>query len=88
MTNQDLEIAYRHAVRHRVELQQSEACACFNCFARFAPSEVKSWIDTGQTALCPECSMDAVIGSASGIDLDYDFLERMKKRWFPTQMTA
>ena len=45
------------------------------------------WIDedkneVGQTALCPYCGIDSVIGSASGISLDKQFLTEMYKVWF------
>ncbi len=74
--------AYNHAARHRVEVQRSETCGCFHCLDVFAPSAIKSWIDTGQTALCPRCGMDSVLGSASGFEPTPAFLEAMKNRWF------
>jgi len=34
-----------------------------------------------QTAICPYCGVDSVIGSASGFPITKDFLKRMNKRW-------
>ncbi len=85
MSEHELTSAYGHAVRHRVEVLRSEACGCFHCLSLFPPSDIKSWIDTGQTALCPRCGMDAVIGSESGLELSEDFLEAMGRRWFPAK---
>ena len=85
MSENDLTSAYRHAVRHRVAVLRSETCGCFHCLSLFTPSDIKAWIDTGQTALCPRCGMDAVLGSESGLELTSDFLEAMGRRWFPAK---
>jgi hypothetical protein len=36
----------------------------------------------GQTALCPKCGIDAVIGSASGYPISREFLAEMHRHWF------
>jgi hypothetical protein len=69
--------ALRHASNHRVELGQSAHCGCFSCFRRFETAEIKTWIDKNQTALCPRCGLDSVIGAASGINLDDRFLRNL-----------
>lgn len=54
---------------HREAILASAQCACFSCFTRFEPTRVTKWIDAGQTALCPRCGLDTVLGAASmGID--------------------
>jgi hypothetical protein len=88
MSESDLVSSNRHAVRNRVEVFNSDACGCFHCLATFEPSTIRSWIDTGLTALCPRCGMDAVIGSASGIELTDEFLGSMQGRWFKERKTA
>jgi hypothetical protein len=35
-----------------------------------------------QTAMCPDCGIDSVIGSRSGYPITIDFLKRMHGRWF------
>ena len=55
----------------RAVLGASDSCGCFNWFAVFPPREITQWTDVdangiGQTAICPHCGIDAVIGSASG----------------------
>jgi hypothetical protein len=88
MTQIDLTSAYAHAVRHRVEVLRSDICGCFYCLETFDTSTIRNWIDTGQTALCPRCGIDAVIGSASGFDLTPEFLGGMQRRWFKNLKTA
>jgi hypothetical protein len=86
MTTADYIRAHRHCIRHREEILASERCGCFYCGAIFPPSEIYRWVDgwegIGQTALCPQCGIDSVIGSESGYPIESEFLERMKSHWF------
>jgi len=75
-------LAHDHRSLHRVELERSETCGCFYCMATFPPSKIREWIDAQQTALCPECEIDSVIGSASDFPITNEFLERMHSHWF------
>lgn len=74
--------AHTHASKHRVELEASEKCACFFCFRKFATADIKAWIDASQTALCPGCGTDSVLGSASGHSLSDGFLRKMHQHYF------
>jgi hypothetical protein len=52
--------------------------------AVFPPSEIEEWIDTdehevGQTALCPKCGIDAVIGSKSSYPITKEFLQALEE---------
>ena len=74
--------AHRHSLVNRAELQKSETCGCFYCLAIFPPTKIADWIDDGQTAICPYCPVDSVIGSASGYPITSEFLGRMHAHWF------
>lgn len=74
--------AHKHCIRHRAELEASDMCSCFYCLSMYPPNEILKWIDDGQTALCPKCSIDSVIGSASGYSITREFLQRMHDHWF------
>jgi hypothetical protein len=78
--------AHRHSIRHRAEILASQTCGCFFCLAVFPPGEINSWVDTidgiGQTAVCPKCHIDAVIGSDSGYPIEAEFLAQMRRHWF------
>ena len=83
MTKIDLKQAHAHSSKHKAEVQSSRVCGCFYCLKAFPPSNIKTWIDKGETAICPKCDVDAVIGSKSGYPVtDHKFLQRMRKRWF------
>ena len=82
----ELTSAHAHCRINRSELLGSELCGCFYCLAIFPTSEIVFWIDkiqaSQQTALCPKCGIDSVIGSASDYPITADSLESMHKRWF------
>lgn len=74
--------AHKHSNWHRNELRDSELCGCFYCTDIFDYKNIQDWVDDGDTALCPSCGIDSVIGSASGYPVNKEFLEAMKKHWF------
>ena len=82
-----LEAAHRCSSIHRVEVLSSQKCGCFYCNSIFPPAEISEWVDEnasgeGQTALCPKCGIDAVIGDRSGVPLTAEFLDLMRQKWF------
>ena len=82
----DYKEAHNHSSHHRDEILRSAECGCFSCLAIFKPRDIENWTDAdegeGQTALCPKCEVDAVIGTESGFPINVAFLDAMKARWF------
>ncbi len=78
----NLSDAHKHSIRHRAEVEASQVCGCFYCLSTFRPSAIMEWIDDGQTALCPRCPVDSVLGSASGYPITLEFLQQMHDYWF------
>ncbi len=78
----DLDTAHKHSSFHRAEVEASSICGCFCCLSTFPPAAITEWIDEGETALCPRCPVDAVLGANSGFPITQDFLKRMHDRWF------
>ena len=79
---QRLKEAHRHSSRNRQEIECSSVCGCFYCGAQFPPDRVEHWLDSNDTAMCPECGTDSVIGSASGFLIGREFLQQMHDYWF------
>jgi hypothetical protein len=48
----------------------------------FSPTEITDWCDNEETAICPHCGIDSVIGESSGIPITKLFLKGMHKEWF------
>jgi len=86
--------AHARASEHRAEIEASTVCGCFYCLATFEPSDIGEWVDApkdpvtgaptgeGETALCPHCGIDAVLGSQSGFPITPEFLTAMHGHWF------
>ena len=80
--------AHTHSIRHRKEIMESKFCGCFFCMEMFDPAEIEIWTDynendsEGQTAMCPYCFTDSVIGDKSGFPVINSFLEGMCLQWF------
>jgi DNA-directed RNA polymerase subunit RPC12/RpoP len=83
MTDDKIIQAHKHSSKHRREIEASGICGCFHCGETFAPSAIRDWTDRRQTARCPHCGIDSVIGDASGYPVtDEKFLKGMRDYWF------
>lgn len=90
MDEQFLRDAHKHSIRNHDEIQRSALCGCFHCQRIFPAADVTTWIEenpepngsVSTTGWCPHCGIDALIGDASGFQLDSQFLARMRKLWF------
>ena len=81
------EIAHKHSFRRRKELLGSSDCGCFNCLKIYPPFKIRHWTDfnengVGETAICPYCGIDSVLGDKSGCDISDSFLRLMNQIYF------
>lgn len=81
--------AHDHCHLHRQEILSSNVCGCFFCLSIYTPDKIwdDEWIyedesGVGQTARCPVCGIDSVIGAKSGYPIKRDFLAKMERHWF------
>ena len=86
INNLDFVKAHKHH-HYRDEILNSQICGCFYCLETFSPDEIDQWHledENGveQTAICPKCSIDSVIGEKSGYPIEQNFLMKMKDFWF------
>lgn len=78
--------AHACCTRNREMLEKDARCGCFHCLRVYDPVQIQKWIDNGQTALCPHCGVDSVIGEGTGYPLTDVFLKGMHKRWFGEEL--
>ncbi len=74
--------AHKHSFNNRAEVEQSEICGCFYCLETFPSKEVIEWVNGDNTAICPKCGIDSVLGDEANFDLTPEFLKSMHKYWF------
>lgn len=80
---QDYMEAHTFSSNHRSELLKDHKCGCFSCLAIFNPEEISEWIDANNdTAICPYCGIDSIIGECSGYPITKEFLKQMNQFWF------
>lgn len=90
----ELLAAHRHITNNRAEIEASRVCGCFNCMQIFPPDEIVAWAgldmnnfndpdaQNAETAICPRCGNESVIGDKSGYEINPLFLSRMNQAWF------
>lgn len=75
--------AHAHSIYNRSQIMASRICGCFYCLKIFESNEIVDWTDADDdTALCPSCEIDSVIGDASGYPITREFLLKMQEYWF------
>ncbi|WP_105175148.1 cytoplasmic protein [Pseudoalteromonas sp. T1lg122] len=74
--------AHKKSIRHRDSLRNSDKCGCFYCLNIFGYQSIEFWTDNDDTALCPSCGIDSVIGDDSGYPITKEFLSAMRHIWF------
>jgi hypothetical protein len=90
----DVLAAYRDLANNWSQIQASSVCGCCYCVQIFPADEIVAWagldmnniddpraIDR-QTALCPKCGSESVIGDKAGYPITVEFLSRMNEAWF------
>ena len=86
-TEEYLAQAHKHCIFHVNEIEESGSCGCFSCLIVFPSKDIIEWTDDdnpkGKTAICPNCGIDSVIGSASGYPIDDpEFLSSLNEKYF------
>lgn len=75
---------HKHTFQNREEIERSTMCGCASCGTIFPAKDVVDYFsDTaGDTAVCPECAIDAVIGDACGLPVNEQVMRQLNKAWF------
>jgi hypothetical protein len=70
------------AMKNKDRIAESNRCGCYHCLKTCSAEEITEWTDGSETALCPHCSVDALIPDQSGVSLKAESLEAMRRYWF------
>jgi hypothetical protein len=71
----------RTSMHNRKALTLAKVCGCYYCGGDFAADQITECVDDNDTALCPRCGIDAVLGFDADA-ADKELLLEMHKRWF------
>ena len=76
--------AFNSAKNNREQIMAGERCGCFSCKNIFLTNEIDYWIlnEIRDTALCPYCYLDSVLGEKSGFPITNEFLTAMNNYWY------
>lgn len=77
----DLKALHDKSRLNRPWLAASLVCGCFYCLQVFRFDQIVEWVENGETALCPYCGIDSVLGFDTK-QADNDLLQRMHDKWF------
>jgi len=90
--------AFRYTTNNYGQILGSKTCGCCNCVQIFTPNDIVGWtgldmhnvedpaaIDQ-QTAMCPKCGSEAVLGDQCGYPITLQFLGMMNEAWFQQTM--
>ena len=66
-----------HSYQNKKEIEKSKDCGCFFCLCMLKPEDIKKWVDNGETAICPRCGIDSVIGDGSGVKVSAALLTKL-----------
>ena len=70
------------AMKNKSSLTLSDQAGCFHCCKIFKTENIKHWTDNEKTAICPECSIDSVVGNNCGFILNEDILKKANQMWY------
>ncbi|MBI5259042.1 MAG: hypothetical protein HY855_21235 [Burkholderiales bacterium] len=86
--------AYRFTTNNFAQIQQSKLCGCCHCVQIFPAEEIVGWTGLDmhnmddpeavakQTAMCPKCGSEAVLGDKAGYPITMQFLGMMNEAWY------
>lgn len=85
MSDEELSEIHTHCTANREEIEASSRCACLYCQEVYRATEVNDFIvepSLKETALCPRCGANAVIGDATGIPFYKELIRKLHQRYF------
>ena len=78
-----LKMLHRQSIGNKARLADAKDCGCFSCLSHFAVAELEYCDDEGgQTAVCPHCGIDSVIGEYEEQRVPDDLLKAMNEEYF------
>lgn len=81
-TESELKTIHDHSFKNRKEITESTKVTCLFCGKTYGANKIKEWVDDEQTAVCPYCGVDSIVGDKSGYKFSRELLAELHKYWF------
>lgn len=78
MSQTDIGTFSEQSFNNRERVVSAEKCSCYSCGCEFKGSDVQTFANDGDTAICPNCQVDAVLPFVPSQEI----LASAKKYWF------
>ena len=84
LSENELQKINEYSINNIPLLEEAQKCGCFFCGRIFDSNEIAESVeDEGDdTAICPFCGIDSVIGESSGYKITAELLKQMHDYWF------
>ena len=84
MTENEMLEIHQFSSSNMQDFEENKKCGCFYCCKIFDSDEISQYIDDddGDTAVCPYCGVDSVIGEGHGFEISEELLKKMHDFWF------
>ena len=76
-----IQMVAKFSLMNRDMIALSQKCGCFHCLKEFERKDIKEWTDNNDTAVCPFCSNECVIGDACGYEINPQSLQNAHSYW-------
>lgn len=77
-----LERLHTYSSHNKRFIAISNKCYCFYCRSCMDRSEIVDYCDNGQTAICPKCSIDAIIPDSIEETVNEKIISELNAYWF------
>ena len=77
----NIQEASKYSFKNKDSIEKSTTCSCYYCISSFKKEEIQQWTDQGQTAICPLCGIDSVLGDIV-LPFEETTFKKLKEYWF------
>ncbi len=82
LSKEQVLLACKFSIRNREQILNSKQAGCYYCLTIFDVNEITEWTDGINTALCPHCGIDSLLGDKSPYAITKNILQQLKNYWF------
>ncbi len=82
LTPRQIKEAHKLITTNKQLLAESQMAGCYYCLEIYPAKEVEEFLEVENTALCPKCGIDCVLGDKIDFPLNKEVLQELHNFWF------